>query len=120
MCVAINDAISTQTIRIQDFMITAPSNLNSTITIATTLYKASLFTVQFKALNNGRWNTHKHLFIADMGIPERLDVANGIQLITGSVPLDKWKALLEQGGPLIEGSGWGEVRDLKIADSNQH
>ena len=82
------------------------------------LYKASSFTVKFKALNNGRWNTHKHLFIADMGFPERLDDANGIQLITGSVPLDKWKALLEQGEPLIEGSGWGEVRDLKIADSN--
>jgi len=38
----------------------------------------------------------------------------------GSVPLYKWKALLEQGNPLIEGSGWGEVKDLKIADSNQH
>ena len=34
--------------------------------------------------------------------------------------MDKWKVLLEQGDPLIEGSGWGEVRDLKIADSNQH
>jgi hypothetical protein len=34
--------------------------------------------------------------------------------------MDKWKALLEQGDPLIEGSGWGEVRDLKVADSNQH
>ena len=84
------------------------------------LYKASSFTVEFKALNNDRWNTHKHLFIADMGIPERLDDANEIQLITGSVPMDKWKALLEQGDPLIEGSGWGEVRDLKVADSNQH
>ena len=84
------------------------------------LYKASSFTVEFKALNNGRWNAHKHLFIADMGIPERLDDANEIQLITGSVPMDKWKALLEQGDPLIEGSGWGEVRDLKVADSNQH
>ena len=30
--------------------------------------------------------------------------------------MDKWKALLEQGDPLIEGSGWGEVRDLKIED----
>jgi len=49
---------------------------------------------------------------------ERLKDANDIQLITGSVPLDKWKTLLEQGNPLIEGSGWGEVRDLKIADSN--
>tara|TARA_B100000795_G_C22528903_1_gene334309 strand:+ start:406 stop:561 length:156 start_codon:yes stop_codon:yes gene_type:complete len=47
----------------------------------------------------------KHLFIADMGVTERLEDANGIQLITGSVPLDKWKDLLEQGGPLIEGSG---------------
>jgi hypothetical protein len=55
-----------------------------------------------------------------MDFTERLDDANGIQLIIGSVPLDKWKALLEQGDPLIEGSGWGEVRDLKIADSNQH
>ena len=99
-------------------MITVPSNLNSTITIATSLYKASSFTVEFKALNNGRWNAHKHLFIADMGFTERLDDANEIQLITGSVPMDKWKALLEQGDPLIEGSGWGEVRDLKIADSN--
>ena len=62
----------------------------------------------------------EHLFIADMGIPERLDDANDIQLITGSVPMDKWKALLGQGDPLIEGSGWGEVRDLKVADSNQH
>jgi hypothetical protein len=25
------------------------------------LYKASSFTVEFKALNNGRWNPHKHL-----------------------------------------------------------
>jgi len=82
------------------------------------LYKASLFTVEFKALNNDRWNTHKHLFIADMGFTERLEDATGIQLITGSVPLDKWKVLLEQGAPQIEGSGWGEVRDLKIADSN--
>jgi hypothetical protein len=49
-----------------------------------------------------------------MGFTERLKDANGIQLITGSVPLDKWKALLEQGNPLIEGSGWGEVRDLKV------
>ena len=106
--------------RIQDFMITVPSNLNSTITIATSLYKASSFTVEFKALNNDRWNAHKHLFIADIGSTERLDDANNIQLITGSVPLDKWKALLEQGDPLIEGSGWGEVRDLKVADSNQH
>jgi len=81
------------------------------------LYKASLFTVQFKAFNNGRWNAHKHLFIAGMGFSERLEDATGIQLITGSVPLDKWKVLLEQGNPLIEGSGWGEVRDLKIADS---
>tara|TARA_B110000908_G_scaffold12694_1_gene14778 strand:- start:72 stop:239 length:168 start_codon:yes stop_codon:yes gene_type:complete len=55
-----------------------------------------------------------------MGIPERLDDANDAQLTTGSVPMDKWKALLEQGDPLIEGSGWGEVRDLKVADSNQH
>ena len=55
-----------------------------------------------------------------MGFTERLDDANEIQLITGSVPMDKWKALLEQGDPLIEGSGWGEVRDLKIVDSNQH
>jgi hypothetical protein len=84
------------------------------------LYKASSFTVEFKALNNDRWNTHKHLFIADMGSTERLDDANDIQIITGSVPLYKWKALLEQGDPLIEGSGWGEVRDLKVADSNQH
>jgi hypothetical protein len=84
------------------------------------LYKASSFTVQFKAFNNDRWNAHKHLFIADIGSTERLDDAKGIQLITGSVPLDKWKALLEQGDPLIEGSGWGEVRDLKVADSNQH
>ena len=84
------------------------------------LYKASSFTVEFKALNNGRWNAHKHLFIADIGSTERLDDANNIQLVTGSVPLNKWKALLEQGDPLIEGSGWGEVRDLKIADSNQH
>ena len=58
--------------------------------------------------------------IADIGSTERLGDANNIQLITGSVPLDKWKALLEQGDPLIEGSGWGEVRDLKVADSNQH
>ncbi len=101
-------------------MITVPSNLNSTITIATTLYQASLFTVKFKALNNGRWNTHKHLFIADMGFTERLDDANDIQLITVSVPMYMWKALLEQGDPLIEGSGWGEVRDWKVADSNQH
>jgi hypothetical protein len=84
------------------------------------LYKASSFTVEFKALNNGRWNAHKHLFIADMGLTERLKDANGIQIITGSVPMDKWKALLEQGGPLIEGSGWGEVRDLEVTDSNQH
>ena len=55
-----------------------------------------------------------------MGSTERLKDANDIQLITGSVPLYKRKALLEQGDPLIEGSGWGEVRDLKIADSNQH
>ena len=55
-----------------------------------------------------------------MGFTERLDDANEIQLITGSVPMDKWKALLEQGDPLIEGSGWGEVSDLKVADSNQH
>ena len=61
----------------------------------------------------------EHLFIADMGIPERLDDANDIQIITGPVPLYKWKALLEQGDPRIESSGWGEVRDLKIADSNQ-
>ena len=81
------------------------------------LYKASSFTVEFKAFNNGRWNAHKHLFIANMGFTERLEDATGIQLITGSVPLDKWKVLLEQGNPLIEGSGWGEVRDLKIADS---
>jgi hypothetical protein len=84
------------------------------------LYQASLFTVEFKAFNNDRWNIHKYLFIADIGSTERLDDANGIQLIIGSVPLDKWKALLEQGDPLIEGSGWSEVRDLKIADSNQH
>ena len=84
------------------------------------LYKASSFTVQFKAFNNDRWNTHKHLFIVDIGSAERLDDANNIQFITGSVPLDKWKALLEQGDPLIEGSGWGEVRDLKVTDSNQH
>jgi hypothetical protein len=101
-------------------MITVPGNLNSTITIATSLYKASLFTVEFKALNNDRWNTHKHLFIADMGIPERLADTNDIQLTTGSVPMDKWKALLEQGDPLIADSGWGEVRDLKVAYSNQH
>jgi len=30
--------------------------------------------------------------------------ANKIQLITGSVPMDKWKVLLEQGDPLIEGN----------------
>jgi hypothetical protein len=51
-------------------------------------------------------NPHKHLFIADMGFTERLKDADDIQLITGSVPLDKWKALLEQGDPLIEGLTW--------------
>ena len=30
--------------------------------------------------------------------------------------MDKRKAVLEQGNPIIEGSGWGKVRDLKIAD----
>jgi hypothetical protein len=58
-------------------------------------------------------NPHKHLFIADMGFPERLKDANEIQLITELVPWYKWKALIEDGDPLIEGSGWGTVRDFR-------
>jgi hypothetical protein len=77
-------------------------------------YKASLYTVEFKAQNNGRWNTHRHLFLADIDSVERLDGARHVQQTIGTVPWYRWKALIEGGDPLIEGSGWGTVRDFRL------
>jgi hypothetical protein len=54
-----------------------------------------------------------------MGSTERLKDANGIQLIIGTLPWYRWKALIEGGDPLIEGSGWGTVRDFRLVQT-QH
>jgi hypothetical protein len=59
-------------------------------------------------------NPHRHLFLADIDSVERLDGARHVQQTIGTVPWYWWKALIEGGDPLIEGSGWGAVRDLRL------
>jgi hypothetical protein len=52
-----------------------------------------------------------------MGLTERLADANEIQQTIGTVPWYRWKALIEKGDLLIEGSGWGTVRDFDLVQT---
>jgi hypothetical protein len=73
------------------------------------LRRATMCIVTFAATRNGRTREHAHLFL----LPRQKSMMN-TQATVASLPVDKWRAFLEQGDPQIAGSGWGtiEIRDV--------
>ena len=66
------------------------------------LVRCSMFIIEFKAKNAGRWNAHQHLFIVSDQVGERQADAPNVMLNVGSVPLQDWVQILEK--------GWGAIR----------
>jgi hypothetical protein len=73
------------------------------------LRRATMCIVTFAATRNGRTREHAHLFL----LPGQQSMMN-TQATVASLPVDQWRAFLEQGDPQIAGSGWGtiEIRDV--------
>ena len=73
------------------------------------LRRATMCIVTFAATRNGRTRQHAHLFL----LPGQQSMMN-TQATVANLPVDQWRAFLEQGDPQIAGSGWGtiEIRDV--------
>ncbi|CAN0403129.1 unnamed protein product, partial [Laminaria digitata] len=71
--------------------------------------------VDFRQLKNGKPHgvTHSHLFRLEHQISG--DSELGITEVSGQMPIEEWKALLETGDPGIPGSGWGPIEIIDLA-----